>query len=827
LPEALLAGLRVVHAGGEPVAVAGRILGDLGAIVTIIEPPGGAALRMTMPYAPGIGSLRHEAWHAGASSFVLRRDGTGTSAGSDDADADPDIDGEVEELLAAADIVLAMPGWPGTPTLDRSGAPHAVWVDVTPFGSTGPHAAWAAGDLGILASSANLYVTGDPDRPPVRCAEPVSFAHAGPEIAFAALTAHATGRPQLVDVSMQEMVLVANMGAVGRYRREQARGRRRGANIGRTREIWPCADGFVSFGLRGGKARVASLETLVHLVDEAGLATESLRTTDWATFDQNRASDAELEAIAGPIGAYFATRTMGELYAMACATNVMLAPANGPADIFASPQLEARELFASLGALDRFPQRFVRIRSADGEAAPAGPRSPAPAPGASAPASAAASGSGITSRATSFTPQKAAGGGGAWAGTRIIEFGSGAAGPIATRYFAEQGATVIRVESRSRPDFLRTYATPAGPGRREDRGGDARDRLDRSGMFDALNVGKRSISLDLKHPDGLALARRLITEHADAVSENFAPKAMPGLGLDYDTLAATRPDLVMISACLNGQTGPHRDYPGFGGQGSALSGFNVLTGWPDREPIGPFGTITDSLAPRYVAAALASGLLYRARTGRGVYLDVSQVECALYALSPWLLDAAANGESTSRCGNADPYLPDLVPHGVYPCADDGPITDRWIAITPTPSTDWTALESLMGIDPLSDDGTSRPFDARVSALDTAITAFTRARRAIDAAEPLRAVGLVAVPVQDFADTHADPQLSHRGHLVELEHPVLGVGTYERNGFRLSDAPSGYDRPSPTLGQDTAWVLGEVLGLDVAEQARLREAGALD
>src|SRR5678816_4022927 len=100
----------------------------------------------------------------------------------------------------------------------------------------------------------------------------------------------------------------------------------------------------------------------------------------------------------------------------------------------------------------------------------------------------------------------------------------------------------------------------------------------------------------------------------------------------------------MVSTCLNGQTGPHRDYPGFGGQGSALSGFNFLTGWPDREPIGPFGTITDSLAPRFVATALAAGLHYRARTGRGAYLDLSQVECALYALSPWLLDYASNGE---------------------------------------------------------------------------------------------------------------------------------------------------------------------------------------
>src|SRR4029077_14842241 len=161
-------------------------------------------------------------------------------------------------------------------------------------------------------------------------------------------------------------------------------------------------------------------------------------------------------------------------------------------------------------------------------------------------------------------------------------------------------------------------------------------------------------------PDAVALVKRLVVEWADAVAENFAPRAMKGFGLDYDTLAAIKPDLVMMSSCLNGQTGPHRDYPGFGGQGSALAGYNALTGWPDREPVGPYGTITDSLAPRYVAAALpgrlayprpprsvaaalAAGLHYRRRTGHGVYLDLSQVESAIWTLAPWLLDYEVDG----------------------------------------------------------------------------------------------------------------------------------------------------------------------------------------
>src|SRR5262249_48686462 len=190
------------------------------------------------------------------------------------------------------------------------------------------------------------------------------------------------------------------------------------------------------------------------------------------------------------------------------------------------------------------------------------------------------------------------------AGTTILEFGGGAAGPIATRYFADHGATVVRVESRQRPDFLRILKlTPDTPG-----------GIDGSEHFAVLNANKLSVSLNLSTPEGVAVARRLALR-VDAVAENFAPGAMAKWGLDYESLVKDRADLVMISTCLNGQTGPQRFYPGFGGQGSALSGFNHLTGWPDREPVGPYGTITDSLSPPLPALLLATPPPPRARPG--------------------------------------------------------------------------------------------------------------------------------------------------------------------------------------------------------------------
>src|SRR5439155_22798953 len=205
----------VVDLAGEPAAMAGRILADLGAAVTRLGAP------LTDP-------MWELAWSAGKRVAEVA---------------------ELPALLAEADVVLTTPGWPGTVEADPSAAPQSVWVSVTPFGLDGPRAHWRASDLGVMASSGNMYATGDPDRAPVRCTEPSGYCHTGPETAFAAMTGLASGRPQRIDLSMQEVVLVANMGAGGRFARIPMRGQRSGASIGRTREIWACKDGYVSFGL--------------------------------------------------------------------------------------------------------------------------------------------------------------------------------------------------------------------------------------------------------------------------------------------------------------------------------------------------------------------------------------------------------------------------------------------------------------------------------------------------------------------------------------------------------------------------------------------------
>jgi crotonobetainyl-CoA:carnitine CoA-transferase CaiB-like acyl-CoA transferase len=402
-----------------------------------------------------------------------------------------------------------------------------------------------------------------------------------------------------------------------------------------------------------------------------------------------------------------------------------------------------------------------------------------------------------------------------FAGTTVLEFGGGAAGPVATRYFADHGATVIRVESRQRPDFLRILKlTPNTPG-----------GIDGGEHFAVLNANKLSVALNLSRPEGVAVARRLAL-WTDVIAENFAPGAMAKWGLDYASLVRERPDLVMISTCLNGQTGPQRSYPGFGGQGSALSGFNHLTGWPDREPVGPYGTITDSLSPRFSALLLASALLHRKRTGRGQHIDLSQVEGGIVCLSESMLTFAANGDILGRLGNRSRHA---APHGVFRCADeDG--RERWVTIVVHDDSDWQTLVDALGRPAWATEARYATTAGRLAAaenIERALSVWTRDRRAMDVARSLQAVGVESGPVEDLGDVHDDPQLAHRRHFRPVTHPVLATHPAETHAIRFSELSPELRTPAPKLGEHTDHVLRDLLGMPADEVASLRAGGVLE
>ncbi|MDX2170838.1 MAG: CoA transferase [Deltaproteobacteria bacterium] len=804
-----LDGLRVLDLTDESGQLAGRILADLGADVLKIEPPSGDALRRRGPF---VGGEPHP--DAGV-TWIARNLGKRSLA----LDlARPDDVERLRELARAADVwlVSAATGDTARGGLDvaalRALNPRLVVCTITPYGADGPKAALRGSDLTALAASGNLFMTGDADRAPLRCSMPVTHYHGAAEaalgICFALWHRDQSGEGQHVDVALQELMLMPNMTHPAQAWVQGYRGQRSGNfnRVGETvqQEIWPCKDGFVSFAMRGGAARIPGLIAITKYMDEHGMAPPVLKERDWSKYNNNLLTQAQVDEIAAPFAAFFRTKTMQELYDAACNRRLMLAPANTEREIFASRQLAARQYFTTrrlgpgAGAPLQLPSRFAAFPLARvGERAPSLGDADGFAADDAFPSAASPSAGATGERRGIFH------------GLKVLEFGAGAAAPLATRYFADQGATVIKIESKQRPDFLRTL--------RDDGSG----KLDSSLFFACINPNKLSAGLNMKDPRAIGIAKRLIG-WADLVIENFAPGVMQKWGLDYATIRDEFPGLIMVSTCLWGQTGPERAYPGFGGQGSALAGFNYLTGWPDREPLGPFGTITDSISPRYAVVALAAALLHRARTGEGAYLDVSQVETGVYGLTEWLLAHAATGDSVGRAGNRAAHA---APHGVFPCAGQ----DRWIAIAIHDDADWQRLVRAMGAPDWATAAALQTLDGRLAALDeleAAVAAWTRPQEASVLAAALQAAGVDAAAVADMQDLLKDPQLAHRGHFTELTHAVVGKYVVEAMGLRFSAAPMHFHRPAPLLAADSEQAYCELLGMDRAEFESLRDAGVL-
>ena len=266
-------------------------------------------------------------------------------------------------------------------------------------------------------------------------------------------------------------------------------------------------------------------------------------------------------------------------------------------------------------------------------------------------------------------------------GVHILDFAWVGVGPITTKYFADNGADVIRVESAARLDVLRI-----GPPWK-----DAMPGINRSQFFASFNTSKKGITLDLGKPKARELAKRLVP-WADIIVESFTPKAMRNWGLDYENLRELRPDLIMLSTCMQGQTGPNALYPGFGQLMAALSGFYYISGYEPGSCTPPYGAYTDFIAPRFSAFTLLAALDYRRRTGKGQYIDMAQYECAMQNLAPALIDYNATGRVLGPRGNASARY---APHGAYRCADeDG--NERWIAIAVAGDEQWRAMLAVLG-----------------------------------------------------------------------------------------------------------------------------------
>ncbi|OGP50974.1 MAG: hypothetical protein A2Y79_10125 [Deltaproteobacteria bacterium RBG_13_43_22] len=380
-------------------------------------------------------------------------------------------------------------------------------------------------------------------------------------------------------------------------------------------------------------------------------------------------------------------------------------------------------------------------------------------------------------------------------GVKILDFSWVIAGPKATKYLANLGATVVRVESEQRIDFLRAY--PPFP--------EGISGINRSGTFAHLNDGKYGIAVNTKHPKAMIVLEKLV-QWADVIVENFTPGTMERWGLAYEDLRKINPETIMLRASMMGQTGPYTQQTGLGTMLQAYAGFSNLVGWPDRVPVGSAAPYSDFPAAGFIAIGVLAGLDYKRRTGKGQCIDLSQLEISQQMLIPALLDYAANKRGLEAMGNRHP---DSCPHGAYPCRGE----DRWCLISVFNEQEWEALKGVMGNPPWAEDEKFSSLKSRKSnedEIDHRIAAWTISHDGEDLMNHLQKAGVPAGMVKNGRDIHEDPQLAHRRHLVPIEHQEMGKVNYDCPPFRLSLTPLRMEMPSPCLGEHTEMVCREFL-----------------
>lgn len=395
-------------------------------------------------------------------------------------------------------------------------------------------------------------------------------------------------------------------------------------------------------------------------------------------------------------------------------------------------------------------------------------------------------------------------------GIRVVELGWAAAGPLVGTYLASHGADVIHLESSTVLDPFRSTYPPFK---------DNQPGPDRAAMFSFYNAGKRDVLLDLKHPRAVELALRLVRT-ADVVIESFPAGTLARRGLGFDVLRDAKRDLVILSSCNQGQTGPHAQHPGYGSQLTALAGFTHLLGDPERTPVILYGPYIDYIAVGYGVVAILAALDRRARTGQGCHIDLSQYETGLQFVAPALLEYDANRTIPARAGNHDRVA---VPHGVYPTSEP----DSWIALSVWDDDEWARFRTALGDPEWSRDSslaTAAGRRAREAWLDDRIAEWSQRQPRATAVTRLRTHGLRAAPVESIGELFVDPQLAHRNAWRTAAHPVIGDVRLMAAPYVLSDAHQGPDRPGPLLGQHTEEVFRGIVGLEPSEFEALAAEG---
>lgn len=406
------------------------------------------------------------------------------------------------------------------------------------------------------------------------------------------------------------------------------------------------------------------------------------------------------------------------------------------------------------------------------------------------------------------------------AGIRVVDLGWVWSGPYCCMLLAHLGADVIRIESSLRPCTARSMppwprATPAAASS----GG---------GVYTSNNLGKRSIALDLKLPDGLAAARRLIAT-SDVVVNNYAAGVIERMGLGYDDLRKVKEDIILVRLSGMGDTGPFRDFVAYGQGQAAMSGFARFTGVRGAPPRNAGFALADPIAGAHGAYAALAALRHRIKTGEGQFVDMSQWEATLQLVGDNVVGYQLSGKEPVVNGNRHPRM---APHGLFRCLDEdgepGKQLDMWVSIAVADEGQWVTLCAALGRPELARDPRFSSLQSRQrneDALEEILGAWTRAKTAAEVTRLLQATGVPAFTSSTHRNVFEDRNLEERGFFADIEHPAYGRHAYPGIPWRMENAPAAIERAAPLLGQHTNEVLAEI-GYSAAEIEGLRQAGAL-
>ena len=404
---------------------------------------------------------------------------------------------------------------------------------------------------------------------------------------------------------------------------------------------------------------------------------------------------------------------------------------------------------------------------------------------------------------------------------RVLDLSRIWAGPYCTKLMADMGAEIIKMESLSVYDSHRGPINPARGIAAYPDGEPGDEPWNRNGWFNCLHLSKYGITLELTSETGRNVFDQLVSI-SDVVIENFRQGSLERLGYSYETLRRLRPDLIYVSMPAFGNSGPWQKYLAYGIGQEQLSGMAHMTGYRGEGPMKSGINHGDPITGSHAAGVLLAALRYRKRTGKGMYIDVSQQESAVSLIGADVLAYQLTGEEPQRRGNRSPYF---APHNSYRCAGE----DRWVAIAVTNDEEWRQLAQLVGGSELSADPRFATLAGRLEnedQLDDLISGWTVDKKAYDLCHLLQREGVPASPVMGGPDLLADPHYAARGTFVRINHEQVGKKTYPGIPWKMSATPGKARWASPTLGQHNRQIYGELLAMPTDDITALEEQGII-